>query len=91
MREFVLWPEHEDAYALFRGCDTQWAWDQGMRTGLPADRVRATPAFRGLPRARREAAFGDMQWIERGFLARKAELREAEQQRAERRRSMGRR
>lgn len=57
-----------------------------MRTGLPADRVRATPAFRALPRARREAVFADMQWVERGFLDRQAERREAEHQRAQRRR-----
>jgi hypothetical protein len=87
--DFALWPEHVAAYELFHGCATQWAWDQGVRTGLPADRVRATPAFRALPRARREAVFADMQWIERGFLDRQAERREAERQRAERQRRTG--
>lgn len=78
---FELWPEHLPPYRLFCALDTQWAWDQGQRTGLPAERVRATPAFRQLPRAERENVFADMVYIERAYLRRLAARALAERQR----------
>lgn len=81
-REFRLWSEHVHAAALFDGCRTQWRRDgNGSPTGLDYAGVRASPAFRRLPREWRERAFEDLRSIEHGWLRECARLAAAERAR----------
>jgi hypothetical protein len=73
-----------DALTLWQGVQTQWRMVSEIgATGLEYEGVRASPAFRALPRARREQVFADLCVIER------ATLREWSEQREERRRAGG--
>lgn len=38
--EFYLWPEHLQAFQIFRDCLTKWRWSDGGRTGLHSDEVQ---------------------------------------------------
>lgn len=82
--EFHLWPEHVDALVLWQAVQSQWRMvaEVGV-TGLDYSGVRACPAFRALPRMRRESIFEDLCTVER------AALREWSEMREERRRSGG--
>jgi len=82
-QEWRLWSEHVAALDLFNAAGTQWRVGHSGPTGLDYAGVRASPAFRGLPRATREQTFADLCVIERGWLAeerRQAALRRAQQQ-----------
>ena len=66
---FYLWPEHVRAYVLWAGVQTQWRVGFGGPTGLDYAGVRASPAFRALPRRRAERTFVEVQIMERAALA----------------------
>ena len=56
------------ALSLFRAVETQFRWQDGAPTGLDYCGVRAAPAFRALPRDRREAVFADVCVMERPWI-----------------------
>ena len=80
--EFVLWPEHQAAFILFRSVSTQWRYGHAGPTGLDYLGVRASPAFRRLPSASRETTFDDVTAIERAWLAEHYRLAEERRARA---------
>lgn len=65
---FELWPEHLPALQLFRAVETQFRWSDGQPTGLDYTGVRASPAFRRLPRDKREDVFEDVCAMERAWI-----------------------
>lgn len=70
--EFFLLPECVPAFDLFMAVQTQWRVGPLGPTGLDYAGVRASPAFRTIPAREREAVFGDLVHIERGWLTEKA-------------------
>jgi len=70
---FYLWPECLDALTLFNSVQTQWRIGPMGPVGLDYLGVRASPAFRRLPRARREDVFEEVCVMEAAYLAELAE------------------
>ncbi len=71
---FELWSEHLPALRLFRAVETQFCFSEGQPTGLNYCGVRAAPAFRRLPRDRREDVFEDVCTMERAWIRKRMEL-----------------
>jgi hypothetical protein len=71
---FCLWPDNLTAFSLFADVQTQWRNGFSGPTGLDYLGVRASPAFRRIPRAEREAAFSDACVMERAWLTEKSRL-----------------
>lgn len=71
---FYLWVENEPAFHLFRSVETQFVYDQGLPTGLDYCRVRSAPAFRSIPRDKRESVFEDVCCMERAWLRERIRL-----------------
>lgn len=57
---FHLWPEHVEAVVLWSRVQSQWRHGMAGPTGLDYAGVRASPAFRRLPRKDRERVFEDV-------------------------------
>ena len=70
-----LWPCNVAIWDIW--CDLQTQWRHGMAgpTGLDYAGVRASPAFRSIPRADREAILADVCVMERSWLSAAAEIR----------------
>lgn len=67
--EFHLWPEHVEAFALFRELQTQWEAGPAGPAGFDYLRLRGHPAVRRVPRDRRESVLGLVSVMERSFMA----------------------
>lgn len=74
---FYLLPEHLPAFALWLDIQTQWRVGMGGAAGLDYAGVRAAPAFRALPRSKRESAFAGVCIMERATLDEWARRRQA--------------
>lgn len=72
---FVLLPDNVAVFNLFNRVQTQWRHGMAGPTGLDYAGVRASPAFRSIPRADREAILADVCVMERSWLSAAAEIR----------------
>ena len=83
---FHLWPEHQDAFALFVQCRTQWRAGFGGATGLDYAGVEALIRMRRLvPRPRLPDVLGELQVLEAETLQEWGRQRQAAEQRTRRR------
>ncbi len=66
-----------DALTLWQGVQTQWRMVSEIgATGLEYEGVRASPAFRALPREQRESVFADLCAVEAAALRAWGEMRD---------------
>lgn len=77
---FYLWPEHVQAFAIFRDCGTQWRWSMEGREGLDYPAVESVmrrhsgrrSGFRPKDEAR---LWGELRTLELGALTAWADQR----------------
>lgn len=79
--EFHLRPECLPVLGLWGEVQTQWRSGFSGPTGLDYAGVRASPAFRRLPRDEREDLFADLCVMERAWLAKRQQIAAEEAQR----------
>lgn len=71
--EFVIWPEHETAYDVFKTCDTQWLFHPvaGVWVALNYQVVFAVIAQKNIPLNKHEEILDQIRVMERAVLTRK--------------------
>jgi hypothetical protein len=71
--DFVIWPEHETAYEVFKICDTQWHFHPvaGVWVGLNYQVVFAVLAQQNIPPKEHAAILDQIRVMERAILTRK--------------------